>query len=673
MKYIIEKPDYTLSPYTGMIKKHWIGACHFLLEGIFINVKSFESPIVLPGAGDAVSYPRPDSPEWRYHAERFEGLARSFLIAAPLLANEPDAVIAGYPLKEYYRNQILASVTRDTDSYLLNLQEIKETADKNEHAFQHTCECASLAIGLQMCEEAVWEPFTKEEKDRIAAYLREFAEARTGHHNWRLFNMLILAFLQKHGYEIDRGMMRDHASCILSYYAGDGWYRDGHRFDYYSAWAFQVYGPIWNQWYGYENEPYIAGRIEAYSNQLMAHYANLFDENGHSIMWGRSAIYRNAASAPLAANCLLKNSEADRGTARRILSGNLLQFIGKEEVFVNNVPCLGFYGPFEPAVQSYSCAASPFWIANSFVCMMLPDSDELWNAVEKNGEWENWEDGSRSRSITLDGPGMTVTNYRTTGAVELRTAKVFAQEEDPILQAYSRLSFHSAFPWEAYGYTGPEAMQYSLRYNGKNRTEIPNIILYGGEREGVLYRKAYFEFGDSFQNLAGIDLADFAVGNGLVRVDRVRIPDKPYTLYLGHYGLPLDGSAAAVEEREKDGIRAIIVKSDRHQLAIVNYRGFDCLGYEEASGRNPAAACSILPYAESRRDAYYEYRDYVMITALLHKTSMEPWSDEDLFPISRIAFEDREQCGGYGKIVIETRDGQNRTVDFEGLEGRVSI
>ena len=31
----IESPDYTLSPYTGMTRRHWIQAGEYLLEGAF--------------------------------------------------------------------------------------------------------------------------------------------------------------------------------------------------------------------------------------------------------------------------------------------------------------------------------------------------------------------------------------------------------------------------------------------------------------------------------------------------------------------------------------------------------------------------------------------------------------------------------------------------------------
>ena len=672
MKYCVEEPDYKLSPYTGMTKKHWIEICHLLLEGIFSHVKEFQDPILIPHSGDKISYPQPDAPKWRYAAEKFEGLARSFLIAAPLLANEPDAVISNYSMKEYYTYQILASTTPGTDSYLYNLEEIKKSAKEGENAFQHTCECASLVIGLYITEDIIWNQYTKAEKDIIAGYLSEFGHSRTGHHNWRLFNMLILAFLDRHGYKIDKGMMRDHAACILSYYAGDGWYRDGHRFDYYSPWAFHVYGPLWNQWYGYEQEPDIAAKIEEYSNKLMDTYPNMFDKNAHMIMWGRSSIYRSAASAPFGANCFLKNSTVDRGLARRILSGNLLQFVTKEECFVNNIPCLGYYGPYEPLIQSYSCSASPFWIANSFLCLALSDEDEFWTAAEKNGVWENKD--VPIEKVTLDGPGMNITNYKETGAVELRCGKVLVKNGDSLLSEYSRLSFNSIFPWEIFDFTGPEAMQYSLLYQGKKNTQIPNIILYAGEKNGVLYRKEYFDFEATFQDKASIDLADFPVQNGLIRVDKVRIPDKPYTLYLGHYGLPvMDSEEVSIQEREKNGAKAIIAKTKDLQVAMVTYRGFDLLAMKENFSKSPVTGESILIYAESKRDKYYEYKDYVLITAMLHKRDNTSWSDEELFPIEQITFEDKEQCGGYGKITISHNDGIETIIDYEGIEGNLKL
>lgn len=46
---------------------------------------------------------------------------------------------------------------------------------------------------------------------------------------------------------------------------------------------------------------------------------------------------------------------------------------------------------------------------------------------------------------------------------------------------------------------GAEAMQYSLSYDGAKEALVPNIIMYGGVNDGVLYRKQYFDFYHNFQ------------------------------------------------------------------------------------------------------------------------------------------------------------------------------
>lgn len=99
MKFEVKNPDYGKSPYTGMTKEHWLEACEFLLEGIFSGIESMEGQPVSRRVEFEVSYPNKNSSPTKASAERFEGLARSFLIAAPLLHNRPDAVICGVSVK----------------------------------------------------------------------------------------------------------------------------------------------------------------------------------------------------------------------------------------------------------------------------------------------------------------------------------------------------------------------------------------------------------------------------------------------------------------------------------------------------------------------------------------------------------------------------------------------
>ncbi|SHO52134.1 DUF2264 domain-containing protein [Anaerocolumna xylanovorans] len=671
MKFELRNPDYTLSPYTGMGRQHWLDACEFLLKGIFSNVASMDSLPLSPRTEYAVSYPNEKTSPWKEYAARFEGLSRSFLIAAPLLFNRPETKIGEYSLTEYYRKHILSAVTKGTASYMLSLKEVQSMSAPGERAFQHTCECASLVIGLEQSRNILWDTYCQQEKDCIAAYLMEFANGYTEPHNWRLFNMLILAFLHKEGYPIDESIMRDHAQAILSYYAGDGWYRDGHRFDYYSPWAFQVYAPLWNAWYGYQKEPYIASQIEKNSNCLVERYEALFDKNANVTLWGRSGIYRNAVSAPFAANFALNNPKAHPGLARRINSGALLQFITREDVFQNGIPTLGFYKEFSPMVQEYSCAESPFWMANPFICLCFPDNHPFWTAAESNGSWEEMKENA-NKTFIMEGPGIVADHHGANGSVEFRTAKALFKPEDEYIPYYIRLSFHSHFPWEAFDYKGAEAMQYSLLYDGEEKALVPNIMLYAGVREKVLYRMAYFDFQYNFQGKSSIQLADIPLPNGMLRADKTRIPHKPYRLFMGAYGFPADDTVS-IQKRSLNGAQSMVLKSDTRQLALTVYSGFDTIELKERTGVNPISAKSLLLYGTSKREKLYGYEPYVMVSAVLSKEGGEDFTESELFPIRSLSFRDSEQCGGCGPVRIELRDGQSYEINYEEMEGNLMI
>ena len=170
-------------------------------------------------------------------------------------------------MRDYYKKHILRScIQKDSIEYAGTYEDMQKLT-KGEKAdpfrpFQQTVETCALVIGLYMSRNSLWESYTQKERDGIAGFLSGFAHANTVPQNWRLFNMLDMAFLHMYGYPIDENIMRGHAEAILDYYAGDGWYRDGHSFDYYSCWAFNMYGPLWNLWYGYENMPELAARFE---------------------------------------------------------------------------------------------------------------------------------------------------------------------------------------------------------------------------------------------------------------------------------------------------------------------------------------------------------------------------------------------------------------------------
>jgi hypothetical protein len=676
--------DFSISPYTGLTRESWIEAGEYLLTGIFNNIKSFEDPVVMPRKETEVTYPHKSSPpnfyELEKKAEIFEGLARSFFIAAPLIHDNPELTICNYNLRDYYKEHILRICTKGDANYVGNYFELMEATECKDpfRPFQQTVETCALVVCLWTCKSELWNTYNKEEKDKIAEFLSSFAHANTVPQNWRLFNMLDLAFLYNEGYEIDEDIMLDHAQAILNYYAGDGWYRDGHSFDYYSCWAFNVYGPIWNEWYGYEKEPYIAKQIEENSNKLMETYADFFDKDGFTNMWGRSNIYRNAATSAFDGNFLLRNPKADPGLSRRIASGSLLQFFTREDFLHEGVPTLGFYGQFTPLVQGYSCAGSPLWLGKAFLCLHFPADHPYWTAKENNGTWDTLSKQEVKETV-LNGPALCFTNHGANGETILRTGKVVKNIKDEHgMWNYSKLCFNTKYPWESAPAKHVEAQQYVLHDVTGDFYEKGNVTFWNGLKDGVLYRRQYFNYDltkESFW-IQGINLADFPVNYGIMRVDKHKLYRRPVTFTLGAYGFPDNGTEVIYKEKENG--KAIILKGHdftgrEKQLAMTVFDGFDEIEYLPSEGTNPDSEKSIIVYGKLTLEKQYGYEPYVMISQVITKESLEDFTEDELFPIASVQYTDTKECGGYGPVIVNLKDGTSKTIVFEGIEENLQL
>lgn len=678
MAFQVNHPDYALSPFTGMTRRHWLEAGEYLLQGIFQHIKTFDDPVVVPRQETSITYPHSADAVWEHKAEYFEGLARSFFIAAPLIHNCPDLEICGYSIRAYYKDHVLRSCTRGDPQCVGHFDELEKLTGSSYRTFQQTVETCALVICLWVCKEEIWDTYSQEEKDRIADFLLPYAHGYTVPQNWRLFNMLDMAFLKMEGYPIDETVMLEHAKSILDYYAGDGWYRDGQSFDYYSCWAFNVYAPIWNLWYGYAYMPYVAQRFEDISNELMRTYPDFFDRDGFTNMWGRSNIYRNAATSAFEGNLLLRNSAVDAGLARRISSGSLLQFLTREDFLWEGIPTLGFYRQFSPLVQSYSCAESPFWLGKAFLCLHLPEDHPFWTAKENNGTWDVLG-ASEVKVTALDGPALCFSNHQANGETILRTGKVVKQPGDEhSMWNYSKLCYNTKYPWEAKPSELVEAQQYVLKDLVSGSVEKGNATFWSGQRNGVLYRRQFFNYrlDTECHWLNAMDLADIAVPYGILRVDKLRLYGHPASLTLGAYGFPDNGTE--VIRLEQDGAQAIVLKGRdftgrEKQLAMTVCGGWERLNFLRSQNTNSDSEHSIIVYAGTARRALYQNGPYILISQVITKESHEDFTTDEIFPICSVSYSDPENWGSYGAVTVEWKDKHSSTVDFDGIEGKLSL
>ncbi|MEZ3429663.1 MAG: DUF2264 domain-containing protein [Lachnospiraceae bacterium] len=676
--------DYERSPYTGLTRESWIEAAEYLLNGIFQNIRDFKDPVVMPRKETQVTYPHSADAVWEFQAEYFEGLARSLFIAAPLIHIKPELTLNDISVRNYYKSHILRACTPGDSVYVGSYAACRELSkDPNPfRAFQQTVETCALVICLWMSKEEIWDTYTKAQKDVIADFLLEYAHGNTVPQNWRLFNMLDMAFLGMEGYEIDADIMREHAQAILAYYAGDGWYRDGHSFDYYSCWAFNVYAPLWNKWYGYEHEPYLAKKFEENSNALMKTYADFFDADGLTNMWGRSNIYRNAATSAFDGNMMLENYAADPGLARRISSGSLMQFMGRSDFLYKGVPTLGFYGQFMPLVQGYSCAESPLWLGKAFLCLHLPAEHPFWTATENNGTWEKLC-GNEVKTTTLDGPALCFSNHKASGETILRSGKVVKHKKDEHgMWNYSKLCFNTKYPWESAPSKEVEAQQYVLHDLTDDTYDKANVTFWHGEKDGVLYRRQFFgyEMEAECHWIQAVSLADYTVPYGIMRADKLRLFKKPVVLTLGAYGFPDNGTEMTEREADYEGgkAHAVILKGRdftgrEKQLAMTIYDGWDCLKTVNSKGTNPDSEKSIVVYAETARKNHNHYEQAILVSQVITKEEHGDFTDEELFPIRKITYTDPQAKGGYGPVIITHKDGMTKTIDFDGIEGRLML
>lgn len=678
--FTVTDPNTELSPLTGMDRSHWIQNGKYVLERAFSHVNSFDDLLIFPTVPGSKTYPQPGDPAWRYRSLEFEGLRRTTTIAAPLLHVDPDVAINGLLLRDYYAHHVLNALTQGNPSSIPLPTELPDAT------YQFTCELGGLSLFLLRFPEVIWPSYTQPQKDAIAQTISAWAHHRTTQNNWRFFNICMMTFLKVNGYPIDERLLEHHLLWIASYHAGQGWYLE-QNYNYYTIGMYSLYQTIWNRAYGDSNHPEIAAVFERNVRELMTSYAYLFGRNGHIAMWARSILYRLWVAGGFAiAFMLLSEPPIDPGWARRLASGALLQFTGREDFYVNDVPSLGFYGHREYCLQGYSSAASPFTMFMPFLTLSLPESSPFWSAIENDGPWETWD--REPHVVTLERAGMLLVNYPCTGATEIVPAKV--NEED---HNYNRLCYSTHFPWEDHDPDGGTAMEYSFRSRdprdirsgdtlfylglaeektdeGRDRTTFssPKSVYFNGRAGEVLYRQLVMKKPPNNGNGYTLDLAEIALPYGVLRVDRCRLAFE-HELTLGHFGVPhLEGKTPQVTERQVGANRWLIVHVGTRSVAMTVLAGWDTLGTRVHSGLNAEEERSTVIYASRERLAKNPAME-LLISIQLHRTDAQEWSTDDLNVVESIETHTIMPSGSPLGATVTFAGGRQSTIDFGPIDG----
>ncbi|MDD3078441.1 MAG: DUF2264 domain-containing protein [Paludibacter sp.] len=631
--FVIKNPDLNLSPETGMTRKHWFDAARYMLDGAFSYIHTLDDPMKFPKQ-PGKSYPHNPG---QIPTEKLEGLCRTFFVAAPLLKENPDLVINNISVADYYRHQICQLFNPHSESYIKNRGE-------KQGPSQNLVEFGALAISMGAVPEIIWEPLTQEQKDSLATLMLSYADGPTVDSNWKFFNIFVLSFFKKQGYFVNDKLLEKYLTKSLEHYRGEGWYNDSPAYDYYSMWAFQMYGLLWSHYYG-DFYPEIASLFMENYKDLKHFYPYMFDRDGKMIMWGRSISYRYASVAVFPLMGFENDPDTNWGWMRRIASGTILQFFQHPGLMKDGVPTLGFYGPFDPAVQIYSCRGSVYWGGKIFLGLFIPEDSPFWTAKENNGPWDTQFVRDSVYNKFSKGTNILVTDYPAIGASEVRAwchASVAGDwQKFRSTENYNRLSYNSAFPWQADGDKGEVAMNYVVK-NAKEKWEALRLYTFKKYENGIYYRDAVLE---TDTNIV-FHLADITIPDGIIRVDKIEYKgsdNKEINFRLGNYALPQ--LKVAIKDRTYNTQIGTCKSIDngKYAMTMITNNDWGEMQFVHTTGLHPESYASAVVNASGKLNTEKQ-KEKIIVTVELWKKSGDEWSKKELNPIKKIKISKDKTC-----------------------------
>ncbi|MNL02294.1 hypothetical protein D3C87_1227950 [compost metagenome] len=490
------------------------------------------------------------------------------------------------------------------------------------------------------------------QKEELAKIMLSYGDGPTVDSNWKFFNIFVMSFFKEQGYSVNEKLLVEYLEKSLQHYRGNGWYNDSPAFDYYSMWAFQMYGTIWSEFFGKKYYPELAAKFTANFNDLKDNYPYLFSKDGEMIMWGRSISYRTGAVVPFPLMGFQNDPNTNYGWMRRISSGVIKQFLTHPDFMKDNVPTLGFYGAFEPSVQIYSCRGSVYWMGKIFLGLLVPDDNPFWNAKENNGDWDTKFKKDAVYNKYQGDSQILITDYPNIGASEVRAwchEKVSSDwQKFRSTENYNRLSYNSAFPWQADGENGEVAMNYVIK-NKNNLWEAFRLYTFKKFENGIYYRNVVLETDENIQ----FNLADIPLPNGILRVDK-NSSNKPIAIRLGHYALPKLNKEIVTTKRNVEGYDVTIIDNGKYQLAMIPVLGWEKSEVVKAKGLHPESNESNVINITSNS---ISEKSNIYATLMLWKKSGEKWTKNELVPIKILDKTERV-------ITIQYNNGTKKVIDF---------
>lgn len=395
----LPEEDRELSPCTGYTRAHWEAVADGLLGAAWRWATPEGALLDLPG--------RPSASGVR--SDGLEGFARTFLAAGFRVAGAGGKDPHGW-LERYAQGLTAGTRTPgrdDAESWPLILEHHVQG--------QPMVESASVALGLSLTRPWLWDRLDGDVQDRAETWLRGAINHTPAPNNWYLFPFTVASFLESvgRGDAATTRAMERALGLMETWYRGDGWYADGdgQAFDHYNGWALHLYPMLHAHLSG---DAALAARFGPRLREHLEGFSLLFGADGAPIHFGRSLTYRFAASAAVGIGAVTGHTPLTPGTSRRLISGSLRYFLDRGGVTDDGLLSLGWHGPHDATLQTYSGPASPYWASKGFVALLAPEDDPLWTATEEPAPSEGPD-----RVLALPAPGLLVQSTRADGIVRL--------------------------------------------------------------------------------------------------------------------------------------------------------------------------------------------------------------------------------------------------------------
>jgi hypothetical protein len=245
-------------------------------------------------------------------------------------------------------------------------------------------EMAAYGFALTLIPEKVWEPLSKVEKGRLAAWLCQINQRKAYDCNWLLFRVLVNLGFRRVGVPYDKEKVEESLSRIEAFYLGDGWYSDGlvaHR-DYYVSFAIHYYCLLYAKIME-KDDPKRSELYKSRAAEFAKSFMLWFSPDGSALPYGRSMTYRFAQCAFWGAFAFAGVNTIEPGVVKGLILRHLRWWFRQPIFDAQGVLTIGYGYPNLVMAESYNSPGSPYWALKAFLPLALPDDDSFWANEEK--------------------------------------------------------------------------------------------------------------------------------------------------------------------------------------------------------------------------------------------------------------------------------------------------